>query len=145
MFNHLHSKSISELLAFHLRMKFFIWAKTPPLPLPLPSERITIITISKPYSQPEDRKVTLAQTSGSRNFHFRITFSLVAQTVKRLSTMRETGFDPQVGKMPWRREWQSTPVLLPGESHGQRSLVGYSPWGRKESDTTERLHFHLHS
>ena len=67
--------------------------------------------------------------------------SLVAQTVKRLSTMRETGFDPQVGKMPWRREWQSTPVLLPGESHGQRSLVGYSPWRRKESDTTERLHF----
>ena len=39
--------------------------------------------------------------------------------------------------------WQPTPVLLPGESHGGRSLVGYSPWGRKESDTTERLHFHL--
>ena len=39
--------------------------------------------------------------------------------------------------------WQSTPVLLPGKSHGQRSLVGYSPWGRKESDTTERLHFTL--
>ena len=41
--------------------------------------------------------------------------------------------------MPWRREWQPTPVLLPGESHGQRSLAGYSPWGRKESDRTERL------
>ena len=41
-----------------------------------------------------------------------------------------------------RRQWQPTPVLLSGESHGQRSLVGYSPWGRKESDTTERLHFH---
>ena len=40
-----------------------------------------------------------------------------------------------------RRKWQPTPVFLPGESHGQRSLVGYSPWGRKESDTTERLHF----
>ena len=40
-----------------------------------------------------------------------------------------------------RRQWQPTPVLLPGEPHGQRSLVGYSPWGRKESDTTERLHF----
>ena len=46
-------------------------------------------------------------------------------------------FDPWVGKIPWRRRWQSTPVLLPGKSHGQRSLVGYSPWGRKESDTTE--------
>ena len=41
----------------------------------------------------------------------------------------------------WRRKWQPTPVFLPGESHGQRSLVGYSPPGCKESDTTERLHF----
>ena len=47
------------------------------------------------------------------------------------------GFDPWVGKTPWKRAWQTTPVLLPGESHGQRSLVGYSPWGWKESDTTE--------
>ena len=37
----------------------------------------------------------------------------------------------------WRRQWQPTPVLLPGKSHGRRSLVGCSPWGRKESDTTE--------
>ena len=43
----------------------------------------------------------------------------------------------------WRRKWQSTPVLLPGKSHGWRSLVGYSPWGPEESDTTERLHFHF--
>ena len=42
----------------------------------------------------------------------------------------------------WRRQWQPTPVLLPGKSHGQRSLVGCSPWGHEESDTTERLHFH---
>ena len=41
----------------------------------------------------------------------------------------------------WRRKWQPTPVFLPGESHGRRSLVGYSPQGRKESDTTEGLHF----
>ena len=45
--------------------------------------------------------------------------------------------------MHWRRKWQPTPVLLPRESHGQRSLVGYSPRGRKESDTTERFHFHF--
>ena len=44
--------------------------------------------------------------------------------------------------LPWRK-WQSTPALLPGKSHGWRSLIGYSPWGRKESDTTERLHFHF--
>ena len=43
----------------------------------------------------------------------------------------------------WRRQWQQTPVLLPGKSHGRRSLVGCSPWGREESDTTERLPFHF--
>ena len=43
----------------------------------------------------------------------------------------------------WRRQWHPTPVLLPGESHGWRSLVGCSPWGREESGTTERLHFHF--
>ena len=47
------------------------------------------------------------------------------------------GFDPWVGKNPWRRKWQPTPIFLPGNFHGQRSLAGYSPWGRKESDTTE--------
>ena len=47
------------------------------------------------------------------------------------------GFSPWAGKMPWRRKWQPTPVFLPGESHGQRSLGGYSPWGRKEPDTTD--------
>ena len=45
-------------------------------------------------------------------------------------------------KIPWRRKWQPTPVLLPGKSHGQRSLVGYSPWGCKELATTEWLHAH---
>ena len=45
--------------------------------------------------------------------------------------------------MQGRRQWQLTPVLLPGKSHGQRSLVGCSPWGLEESDTTERLHFHF--
>ena len=45
--------------------------------------------------------------------------------------------------MYWRRQWHPTPVLLPGKSHGRRSLVGFSPWGREESDMTERLHFHF--
>ena len=52
---------------------------------------------------------------------------------------RRLEFNPWVGKTHWRRKWQPTPVFLPGESHGQRSLVGYSPWGHKESDTTECL------
>ena len=46
-------------------------------------------------------------------------------------------FNPWVGKMPWRRAWQPTPVFLPGESRGQKSLVGYSLWGHKESERTE--------
>ena len=45
--------------------------------------------------------------------------------------------------MCWRRPWHPTPVLLPGKSHGRRSLVGCSPWGREELDTTKRLHFHF--
>ena len=48
------------------------------------------------------------------------------------------GFNPWVGKIPWRRGWQPSPVFLTGKSHGQRSLVGYSPWGCKESDTIKR-------
>ena len=47
------------------------------------------------------------------------------------------GFDPWVGKISWRSAGQSTPAFLPGESHGQRSLAGYSPWGSIESDMTE--------
>ena len=52
-------------------------------------------------------------------------------------TLKRYGFYPWVEKIPWRRAWQPTPVFLPGESQGQRSLVGYSLWGRKESDATQ--------
>ena len=52
---------------------------------------------------------------------------------------RRPGFNPRVGKFPWRRKWQLTPVFLAEESHGQRNLADYSPWGHKDSDTTERL------
>ena len=48
-------------------------------------------------------------------------------------------FDPWLRKTLWRRSWHPTPVFLPGESHGQRRLEGHSPWGHKESDTTEKL------
>ena len=46
-------------------------------------------------------------------------------------------FDPWIGEIPWRRACQLIPVFLPGESHGQKSLVGYNPWGRKESNKAE--------
>ena len=49
---------------------------------------------------------------------------------------RRPEFDPWVGKIPWRKKWQPTPVFVPGESRSQRSLVGYSPWDCKESDMT---------
>ena len=52
---------------------------------------------------------------------------------------RRHRFKPWVREIPWRKAWKSTPVFLPGESHGQRSLASHSPWGHKESDTTERL------
>ena len=54
-----------------------------------------------------------------------------------------SGFDPWVRKILRRRKWQPTPVPLPGKSHRRRSPAGYSPWGHKESDTTERFHFTL--
>ena len=71
--------------------------------------------------------------------------SQVALVVKNLPANAgdlRRGFDLWVGKIPWRRKWQPTLVLLPGKFHGQRSLVGYSPCDRKESDTTMQLHSH---
>ena len=64
---------------------------------------------------------------------------LVAQMAKNLPAMQETQFNPWDRKILWRREWLPTPVFLPGEFHEQRSLVGYSPWGPKDSDTTDWL------
>ena len=59
-----------------------------------------------------------------------------------MQEMQEMWFAPWVRKIPWRRKWQPTPVSLPGESHGQRSLVDYSPWGCKESKMTDQLSTH---
>ena len=60
-------------------------------------------------------------------------------TVKNLPTMQETSLDPCVGKIPWRKNWKPTPVFLPGESHGERSLKSYGPQACNESDMTEQL------
>ena len=57
---------------------------------------------------------------------------------------RRPCFDPWVRKIPWRRHWKSTLILLPREFHMQRSLAGYSPWGWKELDPTEWLHLHFY-
>ena len=74
-----------------------------------------------------------------------INFKRLQHNLKRLSDKsagqcrrpRRCRFDPWGGKIPWKRKWQPTPVFLPGEFYGQRSLVGYSPWAHKELDMTE--------
>ena len=65
--------------------------------------------------------------------------SLVAQVVKNPLQCRRPGFGPLAGEIPWRRTWQPTPVFLPGESHGQRCLVGCNPQGCKELNSAEWL------
>ena len=75
------------------------------------------------------------------NYHY---YSLVTQMVKHLPTMWETWVRSLGQDDLLEKEMATQPVLLPGKSHGRRSMVGYSPWGRKESDTTKRLHFHCH-
>ena len=60
----------------------------------------------------------------------------MAQMVKNLPAVQETRVDPWVGKIPWRREQQPTPVFLPGKFHGQRSLACYSPWGSQSTTNT---------
>ena len=69
--------------------------------------------------------------------------SLVAQSVKSLPATWETWVQSLGQEDPLEKEMAPAPVFLPGEFHGQRNLVGYSPWGHKESDMTEYFHFHL--
>ena len=67
-----------------------------------------------------------------------------AQRVKRLPTVKQTQVWSLGQEIPWRRKWQPNPVFLPGKSYGQKSLVGYTPWGHKELDMTEQLaHTHV--
>ena len=66
----------------------------------------------------------------------------VARNLPAIQEPHETRVRSCVSKIPWRRTWQPTPVLLPGECHGQKILAGYRPWGGKEWDTTERLSMH---
>ena len=85
--------------------------------------------------------------SGSEPMPPALAASQVAQLSGKEYTRqnRRPGFNPEIRKIPWRRTWQPTPVILPGKFHGQRSLAGYSPWGRKESDMTERAHLHTNA
>ena len=73
----------------------------------------------------------------SLTFHGASQMVLVVKNQPACRTCKTHGFDPWIRKIPWRRAWWSTPAFPPGESHGQRSLVGYSLWGRIDSDMTE--------
>ena len=64
---------------------------------------------------------------------------VVKESAYQCRRYKRSGFHPWVGKIPWIRKWQPAPVFLPGESHGQRNLAGYSPWDGKESGKTEQL------
>ena len=79
----------------------------------------------------------------SRSLAILLLFWQAVQTVKNISRWFSPWRKMYLCHTFWRRQWHPTPVLLPGKSHGQRSLVGCSPWGRWESDTTEWLHFHF--
>ena len=70
---------------------------------------------------------------------------LVVKNSPQCRRCKRLCFDPWVWTMPWRRKWQLMPVFLPGKFHRQRSLTGYRPWGRKESDSTEHMHTHTHT
>ena len=70
--------------------------------------------------------------------------ALVGKNLPASAGDKRHSFDPWVKNIPWKRKWQPTPVFLPGESHGQRSLAGYGPYGHKESDTTAGFHAHAH-
>ena len=76
--------------------------------------------------------------------------ALMVKNLPASAGEKEVWFNPWVGKIPWRRKWQPTPIFLPGECPGQRSLVGCSPWGCQELDTTEGTwractHTHTHT
>ena len=82
------------------------------------------------------------QISSSSHTVVCIWASLVISGKESACDAGENGFNPWVGKIPWRGEWQPTPVFLPGKFHGKRSLVGYSPWACREADTAEQLDTH---
>ena len=84
---------------------------------------------------------------GLQHFQAFLSFTISWSLLKFLSIMqcKRPWFYPCVRKIPWRREWQLTPVFLPGKSYGQRSLASFSPWGCKVLDTTVHTHAHTHT
>ena len=89
---------------------------------------------------PEDTESLLQNHSSKALVFWHLAFCMLPTWLSGKESAcqyRNHRYDPWIAKIPWRRKWQPTPVFLPGKFHGQRSLVGYSPWGNKESDMTE--------
>ena len=105
----------------------------------LPWERSDVSTQSEVICLPEGMYTCLGKQAKDR-----ASSTAVDKESIRLQCRwhRRRGFYPWVGKILWSRKWQSTPGFLPGKPHGQGSLAGYSPWGHKESDTSEHTHTH---
>ena len=95
------------------------------------------------FSSPAILSNLTVGTEKAHNWNYPRWATLVAQMVKRLPAMRESQVQSLGPEDPLEKAMAPTPVFFPGEPHGRRSLVGYSPWGRKESDRTEQLHFHF--
>ena len=85
---------------------------------------------------------TIKKAECQRTDAFELWYGEDSQAYKEIKPINPKGNQSWIF-IEGRRQWHSTPVLLPGKAHGWRSLVGCSPWGREESDTTERLHFHF--
>ena len=102
-------------------------------------KNLNLITYAKPIFQKKKNRSHLQVRGGDRTWIYLLKNSIQTTTTSIIWSCLDTFSLPQVRKNPWRREWLQTPVFLPGEFHGQRSLAGYSPWGHKELDTTEWL------
>ena len=98
-------------------------------------------TVYSPYCEFQDWSSKRCRTHRHRS----TTVLSSKESACQCRSHQRCSFDPWVRKLPWRRAWQPTPVFLPGESHGQRSLVDYSPWGHKGSDKTEQLSMRVHT
>ena len=77
------------------------------------------------------------------NLRWEVGFRNSSEVKNLPASAGDVGVIPELRRFPWSRKWPTNLVFLPGKSHGQRSLVGHSPWGHKKSDTTEWLHFHF--
>ena len=123
---------------------FLVWISTRKWKLPKSHLHVLL-----DYKEIDLREVSFCELPGSAEAvwplqsgsHLSLkTYLLIGLSGKQSAYQcRRRGFDPWVRKIVWRRKWQPILVFLPGKSHGQRSLAGYSPWGSKESDMIERL------